>query len=89
MNGKLVVTFLAGLVVGLVVAFAGWHSQAQAQPAPQNQQWEYKLVFMGVSLTERDLTETMNALGAERWDYSGVLRSGDRGSLFSFKRPKK
>jgi hypothetical protein len=37
MRGKLAVTFLAGLVVGAVVAFAGWHPQALGQQAQQNQ----------------------------------------------------
>jgi hypothetical protein len=44
MRGKLVVVFLAGLVVGAVIAFAGWHPRALGQPAPQAQQREYKVL---------------------------------------------
>jgi hypothetical protein len=89
MRGKLVVTFLAGLVVGAVVAFAGWHPRALGQPAPQAQKWEYKVVRVGLSSNDDEDTRMMNALAAEGWEYSGLLAAGDRASMVTFKRLKK
>jgi hypothetical protein len=88
MNGKLVVAFVTGLVVVAVVAFAGWHRRAVGQPAPQAQQWEYKL-----DLIEGDavaaIEKTMNARGAEGLEFSAMFSRGDRFNTVVFKRPKK
>jgi hypothetical protein len=83
MRGKLVVTFLGGLVVGVVVAFAGWHPRALGQQAPQAQQWEYALVE--VQINQGRMTRNMNDLGKDGWEYAGVLPN----DMVVVKRPKK
>src|SRR5690242_4454690 len=43
MKVKVVLTFLAGLVVGLAVAAAAWHPRALGQGADKPPRWEYKV----------------------------------------------
>jgi hypothetical protein len=89
MNGKLVVTFLAGLVVGAVVAFAGWHPQALAQQAPQAQKWEYTTENIQGTPGEATIGR-FNRLGSEGWEYAGLAHVNDKDrSVVIFKRPMK
>jgi hypothetical protein len=93
MRGTLVATFLAGLVVGVVVAFAGWHPQALGQQGQRAQQWEYKIRFYPEDF-DRFRDKTLNELGADGWDYVGVLlndppEKGPGHTMVIFKRPKK
>ena len=89
MRGKLVVMFLAGLVVGAVVAFAGWHPRALGQQGQQAQQWEYKVVHVSATPDEGPPTRVMNTVAADGWEYSGLLWTGEKFSLVTFRRPKK
>jgi hypothetical protein len=94
MRGKLVAVFLAGLVVGAVVALAGWHPRALGGPAPQAQQWEYKVVQVNYANDEVPVARMMNILGADGWEYAGLLvnersEKQSASSLVAFKRLKK
>jgi hypothetical protein len=90
MRGKLVLTFLAGLAVGLmVVAVAGWQRQVQAQgrlePARRAEkplQWEYKVVSLPFEDNEA-ATDKLNQLADDRWEYAFSHRA-----ILAFRRPK-
>jgi hypothetical protein len=95
MRGKLVLTFLAGLIVGVVVAFTGWHPQALAQRAEKPPQWEYKAVVMPFGSDEA--TKKLNELADDGWEYVGLVGTSvpyspnhvAHDSSVAFRRPKK
>jgi hypothetical protein len=85
MRGNLVLTFVAGLVVGVVVTVAGWHPQALGQRAEQPRHWEYKVVtFTGIDDAS---TKQLNQLDDEGWEYIGLV--SNQGSHVAFRRAKK
>jgi hypothetical protein len=73
MSGKTMVTFLAGLVVGLVVASAGWRPQALGQRDEKPPQWEYKVVRYPAASNEEKIVGSMNELGQAGWEYAGEV----------------
>jgi hypothetical protein len=104
MRGKLLLAFLAGLVVGVVfLAVASRQPQAAAQAVVvRGPQWEYK----AVKFTPLDNVATieLNRLAADRWEYVGVISTGvhsdtggvgagvrkvDRPTFVAFRRPKR
>jgi hypothetical protein len=91
MRGKLVVTSLAGLVVGLAVALAGWHPQALGQRPDKAPPWEYKVVVF--PLASDEATKRLNDLADDGWEYVGLVgTSGEtprHGASVAFRRPKK
>jgi hypothetical protein len=93
MRGKLVVTFLAGLVIGLVVAAAGWRQQALAQQ-PEKPRWEYKVEALSTNAVYA--STRLNQLADEGWEYVGLTATSvpapstsAHESLVAFRRPKK
>jgi hypothetical protein len=97
MRGKLVLTFLAGLVVGLVIMLAGWHPQALGQRQANAPQWEYKVVTLLYQSDDERMTKQLNQLADDGWEYVGLVstaatavpnRSNHEASV-AFRRPKK
>jgi hypothetical protein len=96
MRGKLLLTFLVGLVAGLMaVVVAGRQPQALAQRPEKPPRWEYKAVtFPPVA---KEATKLLNQLAEDRWEYVGLISTGVGGAFPSpnheaavaFRRPKK
>jgi hypothetical protein len=90
MRSTLVLTFLAGLVVGLLMATAvGWQRQVQAQGwletarrAEKPSNWEYKVVSLPFEDNEA-ATDKLNQLADDRWEYAFSHRA-----ILAFRRPK-
>jgi hypothetical protein len=95
MRGKPVLTFLAALVVGVVVAVAaGRQTQALAQQPKKLPQWEYKVTTIPSADQEAD--GFLNLLAAGGWEYVGQVTTSDvpnsggpRYTSYAFRRPKK
>src|SRR5262245_40965215 len=86
MRGKLVLTFLAGLAVGLVFVAAGGRQQrAQARQLEKQvrqleqarlekpTRWEYKV--MKLSLAEDEAARQLNQLAGDHWEYVGLVNT--------------
>jgi hypothetical protein len=96
MRGKLVVTFLAGLVAGLAVALAGWHPRALAERPEKPARWGYAVYFHGdlMALGEKTVNQNLTKLGEEGWELVAAA-PGLRGekdvttqTTYFFKKPK-
>jgi hypothetical protein len=99
MRGKLLLTFLVGLVVGVVFfVVAGRQPQAAAQRPEGPPQWEYKVVTFPTVVKEAD--KQLNQLADDRWEYVGLISTStagaspaggfsSQGALVAFRRPKK
>ncbi len=95
MSGKVALTFLAGLAVGLMaVVIAERQPQALAQqPEKPLVRWEYKVEVFPFGNAEA--TKRLNELADEGWEYVGLVGTarpspapGHEASV-AFRRPKK
>jgi hypothetical protein len=92
MRGKLLLTFLAGLVVGLAASFLAWRPQALAERPEKPPEWEYRLVRPGTDPKEQ--SKVMDELGSGGWEYVGPVSLSASTENFqatstAFRRPKK
>jgi hypothetical protein len=99
MRGKLAVTLLIGVVIGVALALTLGRPQALAQQGKTPQRWEYKVVVFAYSkdeMTKGQVTKLLNELADEGWEYVGLVgtsipRTGSdiaHESSVAFRRPK-
>jgi hypothetical protein len=94
MKARLIAALLVGAVLGfgMTVLAKPPEAKAQKEAAPikmQPHEYEFKVTRFPYNST--DAEKQMTELAAKRWEYVGVIFSGDHGSasLIAFRRPKK
>ena len=89
MHAKLLVTLLAGVLIGLGASFLVNRVEAQAQPmGPRPSFFEFKVVTFPYD--ERKASDLLNTLDSDHWQYVGPIHGGANNgpSFIAFKRPK-
>ena len=95
MSRKLFAMALLGVVIGLAIPFLGMQQNVNAQQQKGAATWEYQVVsFTGQANV---MTQLMNNLAADRWEYVGLVATHAGGGKFqiqpeghvAFKREKK
>jgi hypothetical protein len=104
MRGRLTITVVVALVIGLAILLVGRQQEARGQKQEKVQQWEYKVFAFSSDPDQRKAadsqTERMNQLAAEGWEYVGLLSTSSQAiglqrdqtlytTSIAFKRPKK
>jgi hypothetical protein len=97
MKSRWTIGVAGGLVVALGLLIFGRSQDAQGQKEHQAPKWEYKVVMLATTpgdrgTTEEQFTGQMNKLGAEGWEFAGVVFPGSQRQAYPtvvYKRPKR
>ena len=87
MTARLILAVLFGVALGGAAVTVNPLHSAPA-PEPRSQKWEYKVVRCLNAVNEDFLTNQLNTLAQDGWEYAGPVTSVANANSIAFRRPK-